>query len=91
VWIAVCSYLLVVIIRKRLNLPLNLYTVLQILSALFEKVPINQAFSLGNSRQTKTIFLNNCNCSTFNLDTSAKHQVPSIKHQAPPLTTNHHH
>jgi len=47
VWIAVCSYLLVAIIRKRLNLPLNLYTVVQILSvSLFEKVPMNQMFSL---------------------------------------------
>jgi hypothetical protein len=46
VWIAVCSYLLVAIVRKRLNLPLNLYTILQILSiSLFEKTPINQAFS----------------------------------------------
>jgi IS4 transposase len=50
VWIAVCSYLLVAIVRKRLNLRLNLYTMLQILSvSLFEKVPINQAFSLDNS------------------------------------------
>lgn len=50
VWIAVCSYLLVAIIRKRLNLPLNLYTILQILSiSLFEKTPINQAFSFNDS------------------------------------------
>lgn len=49
VWIAVCSYLLVAIVRKRLNLPLNLYTMLQILSiSLFEKTPINQAFSLND-------------------------------------------
>jgi len=49
VWIAVCSYLLVAIVRKRLNLPLSLYTMLQILSiSLFEKTPINQAFSLND-------------------------------------------
>jgi IS4 transposase len=48
-WIAVCSYLLVAIVRKRLNLPPNLYTMLQILSiSLFEKTPINQAFSLND-------------------------------------------
>ena len=49
IWIAVCSYLLVAIVRKRLNLPLNLYTMLQILSvSLFEKTPINQAFLHDN-------------------------------------------
>lgn len=48
VWIAVCSYLLVAIVRKRLSLKLNLYTILQILSvSLFEKIPINQAFVLN--------------------------------------------
>jgi transposase len=50
VWIAVCSYLLVAIVRKRLGLRLNLYTMLQILSvSLFEKIPINQAFLLNDS------------------------------------------
>ena len=50
IWIAVCSYLLVAIVRKRLNLSVSLYTMLQILSvSLFEKMPINQAFSLNNS------------------------------------------
>jgi hypothetical protein len=46
VWTAVCSYLLVAIARHRLKLDPNLYTILQILSvSLFEKLPINQAFS----------------------------------------------
>jgi len=50
IWTAVCSYLLVAIVRKRLNLPVNLYTMLQILSvSLFEKTPINQAFSHSHS------------------------------------------
>ncbi len=50
IWIAVCSYLLVAIVRKRLALPQNLYTILQILSvSLFEKIPINQAFSLDDT------------------------------------------
>jgi len=49
VWIAVCSYLLVAIVRKRLGLRLNLYTMLQILSvSVFEKIPMNQAFSLND-------------------------------------------
>ena len=47
VWTAICSYLLVAIARQRLQLDLNLYTILQILSvSLFEKTPINQAFSM---------------------------------------------
>ena len=47
VWMAVCRYLLVAIAWQRLKLGLDLYTMLQILSvSLFEKTPINQAFSM---------------------------------------------
>jgi len=50
IWIAVCAYLLVAIVRKRHSLDLHLYTILQILSvSIFEKIPINRAFSLNNS------------------------------------------
>jgi hypothetical protein len=50
VWSAVCTYLLVAIVRKRLNLDVNLYTILQIFSvSLFEKTPINQAFLVAGS------------------------------------------
>jgi len=46
IWIAISIYVLVAIIKKRLNLDLSLYTILQILSiTLFEKTPILQAFS----------------------------------------------
>jgi len=46
IWIAVSTYVLVAIIRKRLHLELNLYTILQILSVtLFEKVPLDQLFA----------------------------------------------
>ena len=39
VWIAVCVYVLVAIIKKRLNLKAELYTILQILSvSAFEKI-----------------------------------------------------
>ena len=45
IWIAVCTYLLIAIIKKRLNMKQELYTILQILSiSIFEKVPINQLF-----------------------------------------------
>jgi hypothetical protein len=50
VWIAVCTYLLAAIARKRLNVQASLYTILQILSvSLFEKTPINQAFSIADT------------------------------------------
>ena len=46
IWIAVCVYVLVAIIKKRLGLEDSLYTILQILSvSLFEKTLILQAFS----------------------------------------------
>ena len=44
-WIAVSVYVLVAIIKKRLNLDASLYTRLQILSVtVFEKMPLQQAF-----------------------------------------------
>ena len=43
-WIAISVYLLVAIVKKRLDLPGSLYTLLQILSVtMFEKMPISQA------------------------------------------------
>ena len=43
VWIAISVYVLVAIIKKRLNIQLSLYTILQILSVtLFEKIPLDQ-------------------------------------------------
>jgi len=49
IWIAVSVYLLIAIIKKRLNLEASLYTLLQIISVtLFEKMPLQQAFQ-GNS------------------------------------------
>lgn len=46
VWIAVAAYVLVAIVRKRLNLDLSLHAMLQILSVTpFEKIPLFQLFS----------------------------------------------
>jgi hypothetical protein len=43
IWIAVCIYVLVAIIKKRLGLDASLYTILQMLSVtIFEKTPIDQ-------------------------------------------------
>ena len=46
IWIAVSVYVLIAIIKKRLNLEPSLYTLLQVLSVtVFEKMPLQQAFS----------------------------------------------
>jgi hypothetical protein len=42
VWISVCVYVLVAILKKELQLPQSLHSILQILSvSTFEKVPLN--------------------------------------------------
>jgi Transposase DDE domain/Domain of unknown function (DUF4372) len=49
IWIAVSVYLLVAIMKKRLGIPLSLYTILQILSvSIFEKTPLVELFSQTN-------------------------------------------
>ena len=49
IWIAVSVYVLVAIVKKRLNLPASLYQILQILSlTMFERVPLNQLLSKLN-------------------------------------------
>ncbi len=54
VWIAVSIYVLVAILKKRLALDLNLYTILQILStSLFEKTPILQGLFDLNPQTTE--------------------------------------
>lgn len=48
--IAICVYLLVAIIKKRLNINRNLYEILQILSvAQLDKTPLDKLFSEGNA------------------------------------------
>jgi hypothetical protein len=64
IWIAVSVYVLVAIVKKRLNLDASLYTLLQILSlTLFEKMPLQQAFpgsdyksEQGNNRNQLNLF-----------------------------------
>ncbi len=52
IWIAVAVYVQVAILKKRLDLNLSLYTILQILSVtIFENIPLNQLFS-GNDVQS---------------------------------------
>lgn len=55
IWIAVSVYVLVAIVKKRLNLDASLYTLLQILSVtLFEKMPLQQAFTTSASIENQT-------------------------------------
>ncbi|MBS3936556.1 MAG: IS4 family transposase [Sulfuritalea sp.] len=55
IWIAVSVYVLVAIVKKRLNLDASLYTLLQILSVtLFEKMPLQQAFTTSASLENQT-------------------------------------
>ena len=43
IWIAVCTYLIIAILKKKLNLDKSLYEILQILSvSVFDKTPVNQ-------------------------------------------------
>lgn len=54
IWISVCTYLLVAIVKKTLNLKeQSLYNLLQIFSlTLFEKVPIYELFTKNNYKST---------------------------------------
>jgi hypothetical protein len=48
-WIAIATYVLVAILKKRLNIDAPLYNILQVLSVtLFEKQPLLQVLSEGN-------------------------------------------
>jgi len=51
IWIAVSVYVLVAIVRRRLELEASLYQILQILSlTLFERMPILQALQPSGSQ-----------------------------------------
>ena len=66
IWIAVSVYVLVAIIKKRLNLDASLYTLLQIFSlTLFEKMPIQQAFAGNDQNQNQDNFSNQMNLFAF--------------------------
>jgi transposase len=55
IWIAISTYVLVAIMKKRMQIDLTLYTILQILSiTLFEKMPILQAFTADHYRSKIT-------------------------------------
>ena len=66
IWIAVSVYVLVAIVKKRLDLDASLYTLLQILSVtLFEKMPLQQAFPGSDSTSDSTSINNQLNLLAF--------------------------
>jgi hypothetical protein len=66
IWIAVSVYVLVAIIKKRLDLQASLHTLLQILSiTLFEKVELNQALTLSFDEDNEQCPLNQLNLFDF--------------------------
>ena len=61
-WTAISVYVLVAIIKKRLKLPAELYTILQILSlTLFEKVPLYQLLTQTDYKTDHRDILNQLN------------------------------
>jgi hypothetical protein len=66
IWIAVSVYVLVAIVKKRLNLEASLYTLLQILSVtLFEKMLIGQALTGSEFRPANELQCNQLSLFAF--------------------------
>ena len=66
IWIAMSVYVLVAIVKKRLNLNASLYTLLQIFSlTLFEKMPIQQAFAGSDYKSEQSENYNQLNLFPF--------------------------
>ncbi len=62
IWIAVSVYVLVAIIKKRLKLETELYTILQILSlTLFEKIPLDQLLMVSDCKNEEYTMDNQLN------------------------------
>lgn len=62
IWIAVSVYVLVAIVRKRLRLEVSLYTLMQVFSvSIFEKMPLQTAFSSGPDNYDTAIENNQLN------------------------------
>ena len=62
VWIAVSTYLLVAIVKKRLRVPASLYEMLQILSlTMFERIPLDQLLNNINTDAVQPFLTNQLN------------------------------
>jgi hypothetical protein len=66
IWICVCVYLLIAIVKKKLKSEISLYNLLQIFSlTLFEKEPVNEL--IGERQIQKPILLDSNQLSLFDL------------------------
>ncbi|MNF74820.1 Transposase DDE domain protein [compost metagenome] len=66
IWISVSVYVLIAIIKKRLDLDTSLYTLLQVLSVtLFEKMPLQQALTCGDTTSPEGADCNQLNLFTI--------------------------
>jgi hypothetical protein len=64
IWIAVCVYVLIAIVKKRLALEASLYTILQMVSVTaFEKIPLDQLLNITG--RTKTGYAENNQLNLF--------------------------
>ena len=62
IWIAISVYVLMAIIKKRLDLRTDLYTILQILSlTLFEKTPLDQMLTIHDYKTDERDMCNQLN------------------------------
>lgn len=62
IWIVVSVYVLIAIVKKRLNISISLYEMLQILSlTLFERIPINQLLRKAAAYENQSLADNQLN------------------------------
>jgi len=60
IWIAICTYLLVGIAKKKFNLKHSLYEILQVLSiSIFDKAPLPTLFEKPTQQNVKELFSSN--------------------------------
>lgn len=59
IWVAVCTYVLVVILRERLKISQTMNEMLQILSvSSFDKTPVNQLFNISQLQKSESENIN---------------------------------
>lgn len=62
IWIAICTYLQIAILKKQLNIKFSIYKILQILSvSAFTKTPVNQLFMKQKIQKQTNIIHNQLN------------------------------
>ena len=77
-WIAVCTCVLIAVVKKHLHLPLSLYETLQILSlSMFETSPINQLLTHPQPIQRRISSFNSSCSSEKRWDTTGPASLPN--------------